>query len=294
MNYNEVVQGVRQRYGNSVPPVDPEQEKRIMQNRAMFPDSVRAIERMRQQNENPQAEQKCPICGGTKYADMGYFQMDIGEYHFCDHCNCVEVEAAKRRIEKSGISQAMQGWTFDSFKTDEPFRQQMARLCASYVQAYLNADPSKPKPWLFLGGQPACGKTHLCSAVVNKLLSENVPCLYVSWSNEAKKLKALANDIRQQEEMNPLLCTPVLYLDDLFKSMRKTPPTPADISLAFDIIDGRINRNLTTIISSEWMIEELLQQDEATFSRLYDRVKNFNFSIPPDPKKNYRLYGDNE
>lgn len=289
MNYDEVVQGVQQRYGNAVPPADPEQERRIMQNRAMFPDAVRAVERMRQRNEKPQAEQKCPICGGTKYADLGYIQTDIGEYHFSTPCKCQETEIAKRRIEKSGLSQAMQGMTFDSFRTDKPFRQQMARLCASYVQAYLNADPFKTMPWLFLGGQPRSGKTHLCSAVVNKLLNENVPCLYVTWLEEARRLKALANDPGYQNAIEPLLKIPVLYIDDLFKSKGKTPPTDADVRLAFDVINGRYTRNLATIISSEWMIAEIIQQDEATGCRLQERSQGYSINIAPDSEKIYGL-----
>ena len=286
MNYDEVVQGVRQRYGNAVPPVDPEQEKRIMQNRAMFPEAVAAVKRMHQQHENPHSVQKCPVCGGTSWADMGEL---IEGYHFVTACRCGEIKAAKSRIEKSGLSQAMQGMTFDSFRTDKPFRQQMARLCASYVQAYLNADPFKPMPWLFLGGQPGSGKTHLCTAVVKKLLDENVPCTYVSWPEKARELKALANDSGYRDAIEPLLKIPVLYIDDLFKSKGKTPPTDADVRLAFDIINSRYIQNRATIISSEWMIAEIIQQDEAPGSRLQERSQGYSINIAPDSEKIYGL-----
>ena len=38
--------------------------------------------------EDMEASSKCPICGGTKFVDLGNIQTDTGEYHFAVKCNC--------------------------------------------------------------------------------------------------------------------------------------------------------------------------------------------------------------
>lgn len=279
MNYSEVVSGVQERFGKNPPPADLDQ---IQRNRAMYADAVRAIQR---RQEVAQTAPTCPACGGTGWADLG----EIDGYHYVTQCDCEKVKASKRRMEESGLSRVMQECTFDSFNTNEEWQKRMARTCAAYVQAFLNADPFKAVPWLFLGGQSGSGKTHLCSAVVNKLLSENTPCAYITWTEEARKLKSLANDPGYHQAIKRLVEAKVLYIDDLFKSKNKTPPTDADVRIAFDILNGRSVRNLATIISSEWMLQELIDQDEATGGRIKERANGFVLNIAQDSARNYRL-----
>lgn len=288
MTYDEVEHGVFQKFGNTPPPADPEQERRIMQNRAMFPDAVRNVEMMRRKNEEPPDKRDvCPICGGTMWADMGEL---IEGYHFVTACRCHEVLACKQRMQESGLSRIMQEYSFDSFQTVKPFQQALARMCASYVQAVLHADASKPMPWLFLGGQSGSGKTHLCTAVVNKLLSEHVPCTYVSWMDESRKLKAAVNDPEFPELIKPMREAKVLYIDDLFKSKSKTPPTDADVKIAWEIINWRDVQGLATIISSEWTLAEIVSIDESLGGHIRERsAGGFAGSIEQDSTKNFRL-----
>ena len=88
----------------------------------------------------------------------------------------------------------------------------------------------------------------------------------------------------------------VLYIDDLFKT-GKAPDgsvlkiTGADVNVAFEIINYRYNNPaLVTIISSELTEDEILDIDEATGGRIYERAKKA-FSIGKDRKKNYRIKG---
>ncbi|MBE5782506.1 MAG: hypothetical protein E7329_04225 [Clostridiales bacterium] len=286
MNYEDVVRGVHQRYGTTTPPADQERAQIIQRNRAMFPEAVRAAERMLQKNERSQEAEKCPLCGGTSWADVGEL---IDGYHFVTPCRCAEASAAKRKMEESGLSQFMKDRTFDTFRIAKPFQQEMARTAAAFVQDYLNADPFKPRLWLFLGGQSGSGKTHLCTAVLNQLLNESIPCLYVSWLEESRRLKSRINETDYGEMIGKMLHTPVLYIDDLFKSKDKTPPTDADIKVAFDIINGRYVKGNATIISSEWTLPELIAQDEAIGSRIKERSTSYALSISQDSTKNYRL-----
>ena len=288
MNYDEVKRNIHQKFGEKVP-----EDESIQRNRDAHPEAMQAIKNTIARNREPASAGKCPYCDGTTYTDLGYCETDQGEYHFSGHCKCNKMLEVKRMIEKSGISQIMQEYTFDSFKTDEPFKQEMARICSAFVREYLTSVQYAKKPWLFLGGQPGCGKTHICTAVVNKLLAENVPCLYIGWAEEAKGLKSSVNDAKEYDlKLKKLLDAPVLYIDDLFKSKGKTPPSDADVKAAFDIINGRYIKNMATIISSEWLLDELIQQDEGAFTRLRERANGYTLNIGPDSEKNYRLKGN--
>lgn len=77
----------------------------------------------------------------------------------------------------------------------------------------------------------------------------------------------------------------VLYLDDLFKGSQ----TDFDVkNIAYDIINYRYNNNLTTIISSEYMLNELLDIDSAIAGRIKQRAKEFLFEIK-GKENNYRM-----
>jgi DNA replication protein DnaC len=82
----------------------------------------------------------------------------------------------------------------------------------------------------------------------------------------------------------------VLYIDDFFKTESGKLPTTAEINIAFEILNFRYNNpDLVTIISSEKGMSELLEIDEATGSRIFERSKDYSISIAKDKNKNYRL-----
>jgi DNA replication protein DnaC len=88
----------------------------------------------------------------------------------------------------------------------------------------------------------------------------------------------------------------VLYIDDLFKPVQddtgeRRQPNPGDIRLAFELLNFRyIHRDLITIISSEWTIDELQDIDPAIGGRVYQRSKDYCLTISREEYKNYRLH----
>ena len=87
----------------------------------------------------------------------------------------------------------------------------------------------------------------------------------------------------------------LLYIDDLFKTGRsfdsRSPrPTTADVNVAFEILNYRYTAKLPTIVSSECVLDDLIQIDESLAGRIAERAKNL-FELGPDRGKNYRLRG---
>lgn len=234
-------------------------------------------------DEDGQLIPKCEKCGGTGWKSLG---RDKDGYSWVSACECMAVANSKRRIKESGLSEILASYTFDSFQTHEPFQQQMARTAAAFVEAVKAGE----KPWFFIGGQPGCGKTHICTAVCGSLIDNGVDVKYMQWITDARALKANTTEYQIFKALLlPFVNCSVLYIDDLFKNVQGAKPTPADGTTAFEIINARYNQGKSTIISSEWSLAQLLEFDQATFSRLKQRANGYILNIAADEKKNYRL-----
>ena len=199
-----------------------------------------------------------------------------------------ESEVILQRMERSGLKNLVEQYTFDQFVDQEPFQK---KLKAGALDFLRNHD----RQWFFAGGQVGAGKTHLCTAIAVAFLKKGMGVRYMMWCDDSAKLKSVVNDCEEYERrIQPLKTIPVLYIDDFFKTSlddrgSKKMPTQADVRLAFEILNYRYNNNCITILSSEWTVDEILHCDEAVGSRIYQRTKEHCFVIGQDRRKNYRL-----
>lgn len=230
----------------------------------------------------------CPECKNR--GNIGYLDVIGGIIRpRYPECRCMAIRRSILRMKASGLEKSIRENTFKRFEAKEPWQRAMFDMAQRYV-----SEGWKDGRWLFIGGQPGSGKTHICTAVAGKLLYEK-PLLYVVWPQASKKLKAIVNDAEEYErEISRVETIDVLYIDDLFKpvtgdSGEKQPPTPADVKLAFEIINYRYINKMPTIISCEWQIGELGDIDEATGGRIAERSRGYCMSIGRDKARNYRL-----
>lgn len=222
----------------------------------------------------------CPIC---KNKGVVYY-MD-GDYEMFKDCECMETRRSIKRIEQSGLKNALKKCTFENFKIEQPFQEIMKAKAIDYI----NNNEGK---WFFVGGQVGCGKTHICTAIVRKFLTGGKPARYMQWRDEIGKIKANANSDEYEGLIEPWKRTEVLYIDDLFKTEKDKRPTTADINVAFEILNYRYrNPKLITIISSERSIAEIIDIDEGIGSRIFELSRGYCTNIDPDKSKNYRLKG---
>ena len=223
----------------------------------------------------------CDVCRNRGY----YFVLNDNLMETQVFCKCMKVRETLRRANKSGLGDILSDFTFDKYEDKEDWQKTIKNA----AQAFCKDDEAK---WFYIGGQVGCGKTFICTAISAHYIKAGYDLKYMLWMEEAKKLKALVNDVSYQQEIAVFKDVPVLYIDDFLKTKSGEQPTPADINLAFEIINHRlIDRNKITIISSERLLDELLQYDEATMSRIYEKTGCYKFNIAKDIKKNYRLRG---
>ena len=135
------------------------------------------------------------------------------------------------------------------------------------------------------------GKTHICTAICGHYIKAGKNVRYMLWRDDAVKLKSVVNDFEQyQNQITEFKNVDVLYIDDFFKTKDGEEPTPADINLAFELLNYRLlDKDKITIISSEFTINRALELDEATIGRIYQQAGNYKISIDRDTRKNYRL-----
>lgn len=245
--------------------------------------------------EEPQPElphfigqpEKCPVCGGCGFVDVG--ELHDG-YTFVRRCECWGKVKGEARLERSGLSNAINEQTFQTFRADEPWQQKMVSVCTAYTNKLLLAQPDEKLPWLYVSGQPGCGKTHICTAVCGRLMADGMDVLYVHWVEKSRELKAHVNEQDFETLMQPLVAAQVLYLDDLAKPIEGGKPTEADLRILFDVINRRYVRSIPTIISSEVSLQGMLELDRAIGSRIFEKAREYQLHIGLDKAKNWRLH----
>ena len=222
----------------------------------------------------------CPKC---KNKGIIYYLGDNGVLSV-EICECQSKRDSIERIKKSGLEALMKDYTFDNYLDTEPWQKAIKQKALAFLD-------DNYKKWFYIGGQVGCGKTFICTAITTELINRGKQAVYMLWRDEVVPLKANVNDSAEYgKRMKQLKNAEVLYIDDFFKVEKGKEPTPADVNIAFELLNYRYNNHdLITIISSERMVEDLMGIDEAVGCRIYQRAKDYNLSIKPDMRKNMRL-----
>lgn len=224
----------------------------------------------------------CPKClNRGRYAE----QKEGGGVSIVE-CDCMKIRRCVQKMEDSGLRDVIKNYTFDAFRDTESWQTTIKQGAMSYS--------GNPDGWLLFCGQSGGGKTHLCTAVCRKFLLDGKEVRYMPWRQDIRELKAMESN-RQIEALKKLQTVPVLYIDDLFKTGRDASgscnPTAADVNLAFDIINYRYTKRLTTIISTERSPAELVDIDEAIGGRIVEMAQGHTYCIEKKNGRNYRLRG---
>lgn len=190
-------------------------------------------------------------------------------------CKCMSMRRSLRRIERSGLSDALKRYSFEAYQTPDDQREALLNAAKTFCES--------DSGWFYIAGQSGSGKSHICTAICGELLKKT-DVRYMLWRDEAVKIKASVTDNAEYTELiAPLKTVPVLYIDDFLKGK----VTDADLNLAFELINARYNDSRKrTIISSELSMRRLLQLDEAMGGRIYERAKGYCFEAP---EENWRL-----
>lgn len=206
-------------------------------------------------------------------------------------CVCAEKKRIERMLKSSEITDEFKKLDFENFITKgKPEVVKDAYECAlEYYQEFEHVRHERRNSIALLG-QPGAGKTHLLTAVSNHLINDiHVPVLYFPYVEGFNDLKDDFDKL--EEKLNRMKKVEVLFIDDLFKPLRGKPrATEWQIEQTYAVINYRYLNFLPILISSELIVDELVEIDEALGSRIYQMCQDFTVVIEGDRKQlNHRL-----
>lgn len=230
----------------------------------------------------------CPVC---KNKGLVAFLNEDGAFAVHD-CSCRRIRSSRISAVKSGLGELLNK-RVNTFQAEAPWQAQLRERTIAFIECFRKQDTQLPKGFVMLG-QSGCGKTHLCAAVCNFFIDQGKQVRYMSWLNTADELKILRIEepASYRRRMEELSCADVLYIDDLFKAKSIQGISERDVTLAFEILNHRLNLpEGITIVSSEWLAEDLRKVDTAVAGRLLELSGNYLLQIPRGDRYNRRIQG---
>ncbi|OHE41501.1 MAG: hypothetical protein A2Y16_05525 [Tenericutes bacterium GWF2_57_13] len=221
-----------------------------------------------------------------KCKNKGYIMTIIDGYKTLEPCTCMAGRKSRKLIKKSGIEKLLSLYTFETYKCEFKWQYDIK------TQAFRFVDQVFLSKWFYVGGQSGSGKTHICTAILSRLIDKGIEVRYMLWRDDIAKIKAVSFGDGSVELMNTWKTIQVLYIDDFFKS--DTKPSPTDVNIAFEILNYRYNNKMPTLISSEYTVDVILSIDEAIGSRIVQMCgSDFRINVPAAIEKNHRLKKEN-
>ncbi|MDD3230495.1 MAG: ATP-binding protein [Oscillospiraceae bacterium] len=232
---------------------------------------------------NPPAPVPCEYCGAMRYTKgINFGNRIIWMPYGPERCTCPEAVAAhekeeaerlakeetehkaeetrklnekiRRIIGESGMGERFLRRTFDTFQITEE-NQGAARTAKRYADSFTDMLPKRGQPepgrnGLFIAGPKGTGKTHLAAAIANDLIRHGTPVICMTMIDLLERIKrTYARDGVDEGSVLMLYKTvPLLVIDD----MGKEPPTEWAVSTVYNIINGRYEAYLPTIVTTNY------------------------------------------
>jgi len=275
---------------------------------------------------NPPAPEICNYCGKARYTEGLYFGgRDVIWMNFAEPCTCHEAVAEQERLKakriaeeeaekkaaedrrlqerirkiigNSGMGERFLRRTFDNFELTED-NKAAAAVCRRYANNFESLLPNKneqqelDRNGLFISGPAGTGKTHLAAAIANQLMRGGTPAICMTMIDLLERIKRTFSSRRllgidEGEILSVYKTVPILVIDD----MGKEPPTEWAISTIYNIVNGRYEGYMPTIITTNYSDQALISRmtpqttrdsitAEATIDRLMEMCKGIVLTGP--------------
>ena len=192
------------------------------------------------------------------------------------NCECYEELLMKYSVEELNKNCNIDLHSFDEFKVDfyptdrlqsgYTVREQMLEVykyCVEYAEEFDLNSPS-----LVFKGNTGLGKTFLSSAIAKKVTERGFSVVFDSVSNMLRSIENERFGRSDKDTLSVLLNADLVILDDFGSEGTNKLHEP----VLYEIINGRINKNLPMIISTNYSSNEL---DNKYNERIISRISSF-------------------
>ena len=190
-------------------------------------------------------------------------------------------ERVERLTRESGMSERGLRQTFESFTADTPERERILDIAKEYAQNFERRLPRRGQPlpgrngFLIAGGK-GVGKTHIASAIANALLGREVGVICATERDLLGEIRrgVLTRTPNEAEARGGYERAPLLVIDDLGKER----PTDWTLATLYAVIDGRYERSLPLIVTTNYDARSLVTRltpeggDKTTADTVLDRI----------------------
>ena len=175
-----------------------------------------------------------------------------------------EMEFIKNLKAASLIKGDLENATFDNFKVVDEDTERILKWCKRYVTAF-DEMYAKNQGLLFWGGK-GTGKTFAAACIANYLLDRKIPVIMTS----ILRISSLVMDKGETEsDIIRRLDRAKLVIFDDFGAERSTEYVT---ERAYNLIDSRASSGRPMIITTNYTLKELKEEQSVKYGRIYDRI----------------------
>ena len=231
-NYIALIKLVAQHSGNAAAAAAEIREKSLAASESI----AVMLENLTGDRDYLDVKYTCPKCRDTGYVEGV-------------RCECLEELLKKYSLEELNSDSSIKLHDFSEFREDYypagEIRDRMIKY-RNMLMKYCDEFFEKTQSLLFVG-ETGLGKTFLSSCIVRALGEKGVPAAFMSAFDMLRTLENEHFGRSEGDTMEHLMTAPLLVIDDL-----GAEPSNSKFyeTFLYNVINGRINRSLPTIIST--------------------------------------------
>ena len=184
--------------------------------------------------------------------------------------NKKDMERVARLKKASLMDEKLREASFDSFQVTK-YNARNLKLCRRYAEAF--DEMVSNNQGLIFWGSVGTGKSFAAACIANHLLNRGVPVMMTSL---VKLLELIQGGEEKESDIIARMNSAKLVIFDDLGAERNTDYALEKI---YNIIDSRYRRKLPMLLTTNLTIDEMKDEEDRRYSRIYDRIFETCYSM---------------